>query len=111
MIETRFLTETTAHFDRISKHQELKGVQKYGKPLNPLECLGDHDWLNMAEEELVDGFKYLQVEKEKKAVIKARLDYLVHYLTKTKESAYQEIIYKQQLEKVIKIVGEIKEIL
>jgi len=39
---------------------------KYGKALDPLDR---YDWLQMCTEELVDAFKYLQAEKEKRTFI------------------------------------------
>ena len=53
-------------FAKSATSQEEKGIQKYGKPLNPLD---NYDWLEMAKEEQVDGFKYLEAEKVKRNYI------------------------------------------
>jgi len=53
-------------FTEAANRQENKGVEKYGKPLDPLD---NYDWLEMATEELVDGFKYLVAEQVKREFI------------------------------------------
>lgn len=53
-------------FIEIANKQENKGVEKYGKPLDPLD---NYCWLDMASEELVDGFKYLAAEREKRKFV------------------------------------------
>jgi len=50
-------------FENIALKQEAKGIEKYGQRLNPLDR---YDWLRMAAEEQVDGFKYLHAEIEKR---------------------------------------------
>lgn len=50
-------------FIEVAKSQEEYGINKYGQPLNPLD---NYDWLEMALEELVDGFKYLHAEQVKR---------------------------------------------
>ena len=46
--------------------QENKGIKKYGKALEPLD---DYDWLTMAAEEQVDGYKYLLAEMKKREYV------------------------------------------
>lgn len=53
-------------FNHVADEQENKGIQKYGQALDPLD---DYNWLEMAVEEQVDGFKYLTAEMEKRAYI------------------------------------------
>lgn len=43
--------------------QENKGIEKYGQPLEPMD---NYDWLEMAEQEQVDGYKYLVAEQVKR---------------------------------------------
>src|SRR5690625_2868522 len=47
-----------------AKKQEDKGIEKYGQPLEPTDT--KQDWLEMAIEEQVDGFKYLHAEQVKR---------------------------------------------
>jgi len=62
------LHETLIKFSKVAHSQEEKGVAKYGKPLNPSD---KYDWIEMAIEEMVDGFKYILAEQHRrKAVIK-----------------------------------------
>lgn len=58
------LENTVIKFSIEAQSQEEKGIQKYGQPLNPLD---NYDWLKMAIEEQVDGFKYLYAEQVKRA--------------------------------------------
>lgn len=44
--------------------QDEKGLEKYGKPLNPED--ENYDWLEMTIEELADALKYLESEAQKK---------------------------------------------
>lgn len=62
----KHLNESIKEFDRVARVQEKKGIMKYGQALDPLDR---YDWLEMAKEELVDAFKYLQAEKEKRTFI------------------------------------------
>lgn len=64
-----FFQRVINKFSETAFNQEQKGVKKYGKELNPhnLDADGNpYDWLMMAEEEIVDGFKYLLAEREKR---------------------------------------------
>ena|SRR5690625_2599520 len=63
------LENTVIKFAIEAQVQEDKGIDKYGKPLDPLD---NYDWLKMASEELVDAYKYLNAEQEKiKHIIKS----------------------------------------
>jgi len=53
------LNHAIEEFAKTANNQENKGIKKYGKLLNPLD---NYDWLQMAKEEQVDGFKYLEAE-------------------------------------------------
>ena len=58
-----------------AKKQEDKGVTKYGQPLDPLDK--NYDWLEMAIEEQVDGFKYLHAEQVKRKHITDQIRLLI----------------------------------
>ena len=57
-------------FIDINKRQDTKGFKKYGQYLAHLD---DYDWMEMASEEMVDGFKYLIAEKHKRGHIVAQI--------------------------------------
>ena len=83
------------HLERVNKkfrdvayHQEMKGIKKYGQPLNPLD---DYDWLGMALEEQVDGTKYLVAEMEKRKFIVNEIRKLLKH--KSEWVHYDEIIH------------------
>jgi len=65
-----FFQRVINNFSEIAFKQEEKGIKKYGKELNPHnvdpETNEPYDWIGMAEEEFVDGFKYLFAEREKR---------------------------------------------
>lgn len=64
--ELEHLQNTIVSFTETAKKQEDKGIAKYGKPLDPLD---NYDWLKMAKEEQVDGYKYLEAEIAKRKFI------------------------------------------
>ena len=68
------LQDSVDEFTQVALSQEKKGIQKYGQPLNPLD---NYCWLDMASQELVDGFKYLHAEQVKRADICAKIRRLV----------------------------------
>lgn len=57
------LENVKRQFVYVANQQERKGIEKYGKPLNPSD---DYDWVDMAIEELVDATKYMLAEKHKR---------------------------------------------
>jgi hypothetical protein len=57
------LRNTKEEFNLVADEQELKGIEKYGKPLDPID---NYDWIEMAKQEQVDGFKYLIAEQKKR---------------------------------------------
>ena len=61
---------------RVANEQEEKGMQKYGQPLNPLD---DYNWLDMARQEQVDGYKYLEAEIVKRRFIVGKIRRLLNY--------------------------------
>ena len=67
-----FFDEVVERFGRMAESQEQKGLQKYRQVLDPLDIR--HDWLLMAEEELVDGYKYLNAERVRRAWIARAID-------------------------------------
>ncbi|OEH55917.1 hypothetical protein AQ616_18950 [Oceanobacillus sp. E9] len=60
------LERTKEQFSKTANIQEDKGILKYGQPLNPLD---KYDWLEMAEQEQVDGYKYLIAEQVKRTFV------------------------------------------
>lgn len=62
-----FLNKVIKLFNDVATAQEHKGVEKYGHELRPHDT--KWDWLEMAEEEIVDAFKYLAAEKERRNVV------------------------------------------
>lgn len=62
-------------FNEGAKKQEDKGIEKYGQPLDPLD--NRYDWLEMAIEEQVDGFKYLHAEQVKRKHITDQIRLLI----------------------------------
>lgn len=65
-----FFQRVVTKFSTVAFKQEEKGVRKYGKELDPYnvdpETGKPYDWLGMAEEEMVDGYKYLFAERERR---------------------------------------------
>jgi len=51
-------------------------MKKYGQPLEPLD---NYDWLQMAREEQVDGYKYLEAEIVKRRFIVGKIRRLLNY--------------------------------
>lgn len=80
-------THTGAFKDKLLQ-QTKKGLAKYGKLTDPLD---DYDWDEMGEDELVDGFVYLQMQKQKVRFIAAKLRKLTSY--KQTEQTKMEINY------------------
>ena len=73
------LDASNKKFKRVAFTQEMKGLDKYGEPLNPHNK--NYNWLEMATEELVDGFKYLHAEQVKRNEIVAQIREIVKYNT------------------------------
>lgn len=57
-------------FSIVAENQENKGIEKYGQPLEPMD---GYDWLEMAEQEQVDGYKYLVAEQVKRQRVIGRI--------------------------------------
>lgn len=71
----KHLKESVQAFEKTALDQEIKGIQKYGQALDPMD--EKYDWLEMAKEEIVDGFKYLHAERVRRdKVIKELKDYV-----------------------------------
>lgn len=51
-------------YEKVANEQGKKGIETYGHPLDPLEP--GRDWLNMQEQELVDGHQYLVAERTRR---------------------------------------------
>lgn len=72
----RHVVLSTDKFKRIIRKQSDKGIEKYGQPLKPIAT--EYDWLQMAEEEMVDGFQYLVAEQEKRKFVVEKIRRLVN---------------------------------
>jgi hypothetical protein len=83
-IDSPFLKLVTGKFNEKAISQEAKGIVKYGVPLNPMD---DYDWLNMADDELIDGYKYFVAERTKRDTV---LKDVMCCLTTMKESLEKE---------------------
>ena len=84
----KHLETTKKAFAEVADLQEGKGIIKYGKPLDPLD---NYDWLKMAAEEQVDGYKYLVAEMEKRKFIVNKIRKLMEY--KSEWVHYGEIMH------------------
>ncbi|WP_373894433.1 hypothetical protein [Virgibacillus sp. CBA3643] len=73
---TEHLNKVINKFEETARYQESKGILKYG---NPLDSLDNYDWLEMAEQEQVDGYKYLVAEMEKRKFIATKIRKLLNY--------------------------------
>jgi len=71
-----FTKRVVDRIENVMNSQDSFGLEKYGKPLDPLD---DYDWLGMAEEELADALKYFNAEREKRnAFIESVIKELTH---------------------------------
>lgn len=70
-----FTQKTSNDLLKTMIEQDEKGMDKYGKELNPMD---DYDWLDMAQQEIADLVKYVQAEKVRRNII---LDEVLHELT------------------------------
>lgn len=77
--------ETINTFNTIAIQQDKKGMDKYGKPVNPLD---KYNWNDMAIEELVDAMKYIVASKIKTETI---IEEVINELKQTREL----ILYSQ----------------
>lgn len=82
------LHNTLIKFADVAHSQEEKGISKYGYPLDPNES--KHDWLEMAVEEIVDGFKYLHAEQVRRKSIVDEIREVIKY--EVLPHKYDEII-------------------
>jgi hypothetical protein len=76
-----FLHKVLTQFNQAATAQELKGLEKYGHELQPMDP--KWDWLKMAKEELVDGFKYLAAEQERREIILTAADGMLQRIMHT----------------------------
>lgn len=84
-----FLQKTSKFFSLLAEQQELKGIKKYSKELDPLEL--KYDWLQMASEEQVDGFKYLHAEMEKREFITVKIKGTL--INQVDDNIYDEVLF------------------
>lgn len=103
MSET-YLEKTIRRFAETARAQEEKGIAKYGHELQPL----DHkwDWLEMAKEELVDAFKYLSAERERRDVLITEINHhLITALNRSEDSTVN-IPLRKAMARMGKLKGE-----
>lgn len=62
-----FLQRVCNQFFRTADSQEQKGMEKYGHEVQPHDP--KWDWNRMAEEEIVDAYKYILAERERRDAI------------------------------------------
>lgn len=71
-----FVIDVIKSFGKGAKAQAHKGKEKYNTTLNPFTP--HYDWLQMAEEEQIDGYVYLRAERTKRShvlhQVRERLD-------------------------------------
>lgn len=88
-IEMQFLNDTVLDFAKVAKEQRMKGEEKYGKEIDPLD--NNYKWSRMAKEELVDGYMYLEALERRIAICASKLRKLTSY--KQNEQTQMEIKY------------------
>lgn len=68
-------------YKRLAIKQGEKGIATYGQTLDALD--NKHDWLQMAAEEQVDGFQYLEAERLKREFVVEKIERILVNNTKT----------------------------
>jgi hypothetical protein len=58
ILKILFLKKET--YNRVYLNQRIKGIKKYGKPLEKCN-LQDYNWEEMIQEEIIDAFQYLEM--------------------------------------------------
>ena len=53
------------YFNKVSLNQRIKGIKKYGKPIENCK-IKDYNWKKMATEEIVDCWEYIKMIKKSK---------------------------------------------
>lgn len=66
------MNKAISNFTEVAETQQLKGIKKYSKELDAIDF--EHDWLEMAKEELTDGFMYLKAEQLRRDFIVAKIE-------------------------------------
>lgn len=97
IIDSEFLKLVTGKFKETALNQELKGLKKYGSPVNPMD---DYDWLNMAEEEQIDGYKYLMAERVKRDTILKDVFAIFQQLKESLSQKQESFVYVKIIESV-----------
>lgn len=69
--QPRHVVRSIDKFKEVINTQSDKGIEKYGQPLQPIAI--EYDWLEMAAEEMVDGFQYLVAEMEKRKFVAKKI--------------------------------------
>ena len=73
MSQLWFMNLATKKFKRVTEDQARKGLEKYGRGLNPAT---PYDWCDMALEEMADGVQYLMAEKYRRNEVIERINQL-----------------------------------
>lgn len=94
MPENHHMQISIKDYTETIQHQANKGMNKYGQAVDPLE--NGRDWLQMANEEMVDGHQYLVAEKEKRKFIVSKirrlLDYKENSVTKVEINYWLDVL-------------------
>ena len=98
-----FLEKVISQFSKTARTQELKGIEKYGHELQPME--NKYDWLEMAKEELIDGFKYLAAEQERRDKLIANAESLILQSLRCKTLGSRCCYLTEALEELRKLRG------
>lgn len=86
----------------VAAQQDLYGMRKYGKELDPLDP--KYDWLKMATEELVDLAKYVYCERVKRDYVFKLVETCILDMVEESEKAHR----KRIAEVVVSMLGELQ---
>lgn len=75
------LNKAMESFNLLAEQQELKRTKKYGQELDALDF--KYDWLQMAQEELVNGYKYFEAERMRRKFIIGKIEKILEVNTVT----------------------------
>jgi|GEM_PF-2936810 hypothetical protein len=99
-----FLEKVIDQFADTATSQEKKGIEKYGHELQPMDP--KWDWLAMAKEEFVDGFKYLAAEQERRNELIKEIKFKIIGAMNHNTSAAVNLYLTEALEGLKRLRGE-----
>jgi hypothetical protein len=100
-MEKSFLQKVIDQFTKSAESQENKGIEKYGHEVQPHDP--KWDWNLMAEEELVDAFKYLHADR-------IRRDEILKVVVGDLEDIAKELVEPGSVTNKAMLAMEIKEL-